>query len=358
MHYRRLGRTGLQVSEISLGASGLRGPSTEYALRMVRRAIELGVNYFDTASVYGDSEPKLGMALEGVRREVFIATKVDATTAADAEQELAASLRRLRTDYVDVLALHDIRSPEDLDRRTAPGGAWEALEHAREAGTARFIGITGHRHDLLVRALRRCDADLVLFILNIVERGALQELIPLALERDIGLVVMKPLAMGALPPRLALRYILSHPVSCAIPGPTRLDWLEADIAAGDTALPLSEEELARIERLRGEHDRARCRLCSLCEPCPQGVRIAYALGTYRFYNDARNMGPRGVASFPWGEWAREHLPRELATVTAGIRRCDGCGQCEPRCPYGLPIVQQLRAMLPALAEMQGVVSGW
>ncbi len=358
MHYRRLGRTGLQVSELGLGAGGLRVSTNDYATGMVRRAIELGVNYFDTSPDYGDSEDKLGLALQGVRQNVYLATKVNAITADDAEREIATSLRRLRTDYLDVLQLHGVTRPEELDRRTASGGAWEALERARERGVARFVGFTGHRHDVLAEALRRCDADTVLFIFNLVERGALQELIPLGLKRDIGMVVMKPLAMGALPHRLALRYLLSHPISCAIPGPSRLDWLEADMAVSDTALPLGEDELAEIERLRAGMDDRRCRLCYRCEPCPQGVSIGFPLGTYRFYNDTRNMGREGMASFPWGEWARQGLPAELNDLATRMARCDRCGICETRCPYGLPIVQMLAEMLPVLTELQERVQAW
>ena len=169
---------------------------------------------------------------------------------------------------------------------------------------------------------------------------------------------MKPLAMGLLPPRLALRFILNQPVSCAIPGPTRLEWLEENIAAAEGPLELTDDEQAEIERLRLQHDGSRCRLCYLCQPCPLDVPIAYSLGTYRFYNDFRNMGKEVMQSFPYGEWARKHLPEELARITAGVDRCNGCGQCEPRCPYGLPIVEMLRGMKPALGKMREIVSAW
>ena len=358
MRYRRLGRTGLSVSEIGLGAAGLRLSSTEYAVQMVRRALDLGVNYFDTASSYGDSEDKLGIALEGRRQEVFLATKLDAATAEEGEREFAACLRRLRTDYVDVLHLHGLTDFEDLDRRTAAGGAWNMLRRAKAEGRARFIGVTAHRHDVLVGALRRCEIDVVLLIMNLVELGATKELIPLAQQQDVGITVMKPLAMGLLPPRLALRFLLSQPVSCVVPGPSRLEWLQSDLAVSDTPLPLGEDEEAEIERLRAEYDSTRCRLCFLCQPCPLGVEIGFALGTYRFFHAVQNMGREESLSFPWGDWARAHAPLELARVTAGIERCDGCGQCEPRCPYGLPIVRMLKDMLPALREVQDMLSTW
>lgn len=358
MRLRKLGRTGLLVSEIGFGASGLRLSSTEYAVQMVHRALELGVNYIDTASAYGDSEDKLGIALEGRRQNVFLATKLDAVTAKDAENEFHGCLQRLRTDYVDVLHMHGVLDVEDLDRRMASGGVWSFLRRAKKEGRTRFIGLSAHRHEVLVEAMRRDEVDVVLLIMNLVEREAANELIPMALEQGVGTTVMKPLAMGSLPYRPALRFLLDQPVSCVLPGPTRLEWLESNLEVAEIPLPLSENELAEIERLRQLHDGSRCRLCFRCRPCPAGVNIGFILGTYRFFSDVRNMKREGLSSFPWGDWARRNAPLELARIVDSIDRCDGCGQCESRCPYGLPIVQLLKDMLPALREMRELVSAW
>ena len=356
MRYRRLGRTGLQVSEIGLGGGGLRCSTTAYAVALIGRALELGINYIDTASSYGDSEAKVGIALEGRRKQASIATKLDARTARDARREFADSLARLRTDYVDVLHLHAVNSIEDLDRCMSRGGAWEAMQRAREEGAARFLGITGHRHEVLVEALKRDVFDVALFIMNVVERDAEKELIPLALARDIGMTVMKPLATGLVPAGLALRYLLTYPVATVLPSATRSDWLEEDVAAIEG--PLSEAERAEAERWRSDLEHVRCRICSLCEPCPEGIKIGSLLGTYRFYNEFRSMGRQRFLAFPWGGWARASFSKELDARMAAIAGCTECGDCEPGCPHQLPIAKMLKAMLPTLRELKEITKSW
>ncbi len=359
MRYRRLGRTGLQISEIGIGGGALRCATDEYAVGMIRRALELGLNYIDTATAYGDSEAKIGLALKGRRQDAYVATKLDAVTANEARKEFAESLGRLQMDYVDVLSMHGVNSLADLEKRMAPGGVWDAMQEAKREGRTRFLGITGHLHDVLVEALSRDVFDFTLFIMNIVEQDATQELIPLCVRRDIGMTVMKPLATGLLPNRLALRYLLSQPVASVVPGAVRLDWLEDNLSVSDSSdQPLSAAELAEIDRLYRELATVRCRICDKCEPCPQGIRMGYVLGTYRFYDEYRQMGREGTMSYPWGEWSRRRLPDELDRHIASIARCDDCGQCEPRCPHRLPIVQMLRDMMPALEDMKEITSAW
>lgn len=359
VHYRRLGRTGLQVSEIGIGGGGLRCSSTSYAVELIQRALELGVTYIDTATAYGDSETKVGLALAGRRKDAIVATKLDSVTAEDGEKEFAASLGRLRSDYVDVLHMHAIASLEDLDRRMAPGGVFDVLRRAKQDGRARFIGLSGHRHAVLAEALSRDVFDVTIFIMNIVEQDAAKELIPLALRKDIGMTVMKPLATGMIPSNLALRYLLTQPVSSVVPSGSSIDWLESNVAVSDSMnVPLSEGERAEIERLHHELAHVRCRICWLCEPCPQGIKIGSLLGTYRFYTEFRSRGREGTLVFPWGEWARANLPKELDSHMAAIARCDNCGECESKCSYGLPIVDMLRSMMPALQEMKEITSIW
>ncbi|MCL5025268.1 MAG: aldo/keto reductase [Chloroflexi bacterium] len=359
MRYRRLGRTELQVSEIGIGGGGLRCSTAGYAVELLRRALELGVNYIDTATAYGDSETKVGLALQGRRKDAVIATKLDAVTAAEGESEFAASLERLRTDYVDVLHLHGVQDLEDLDRRMASGGVFDVLRRAKRDGRARFVGVTGHRHEVLVEALQRDVFDVTLFIMNIAEQDATKELIPLALRKNIGMTVMKPLATGLLPSKLALRYLLAHPVGSVVPSGSTIEWLESNVAVSDMShLPLTAEEQAEIERLHRRLAHVRCRICGLCDPCPQGIKIGDLLGTYRFYNEFRSRGREGVLSFQWGDWARANFPKELEDHLAAIARCDDCRECEPRCPHQLPIVSLLRDMVPAMQELKSITAIW
>jgi hypothetical protein len=358
MKYRRLGKTGLQVSDIGIGGGGLRCSTDDYAIKMIHRALELGLNYIDTAVVYGDSEAKVGMALEGRRSDAYVATKIDAINAEEGEKEFAGSLQRLRTDYVDILHLHGIEDSADLAKRTAPGGAYDVLRRAKQDGRARFIGVTGHRHDVMTEAVKTGLFEVVLFIMNIVEQDATKELIPECLKRNIGMTVMKPLATGMVPSRLALRYLLSQPIAVACPSASRLEWLEDYISVSELPMPLTAGEQADIARLHQELYHTRCRICGLCDPCPQDIRMGYILGTFRFFNEYRSAGREATLSFPWGAWSKERFPLELANHMAAIERCNDCGECEPRCPFGLPIRQLLRDMLPPMRELQAITRVW
>jgi aryl-alcohol dehydrogenase-like predicted oxidoreductase len=170
MQYRPLGKTGLDVSVIGLGGVQLNSSSTEYAVRIVQRALDLGVNYIDTARDYGDSEIKVGIALKGRRERCYVSTKTGAITYHAAWRQINESLERLQTDHVDNLHLHGLVDIHDLDERTGPGGALGALIQARQQGMARHIGCTSHLSSVLIAAMERFDFETILIPLNIIER--------------------------------------------------------------------------------------------------------------------------------------------------------------------------------------------
>ena len=346
MEYRPLGETGLRVSVLGLGCAQLGASKIDLAADIARRAVELGINYFDVASNYDDAETKLGIALEGIRERVILSTKIHALTRDDAWRELNLSLERLRTDHVDNLHLHALERGADLDVRLGPGGAIEALQRARDEGLTRHIGGSAHQSATLLAALERFPFEIILIPMNIVEREPLDALIPLCQARGVGITVMKPLATGILPPQLALRWLATQPIATAVAGTTTLAELEENVAAMEQEPGLSAEELADIEAVRRRFDPERCRICQQCEPCPQGIPIAMTLGTDCVWDHLRNMGAEAFHAFPWGRAAMEiDLPRRTELI-ARIEACDDCGYCEQHCPHHLPIRERLRAMLP------------
>lgn len=355
MQYRALGNTGLEVSSIGLGCAQLGSSCTEYAVRLVQRALELGINYFDVARGYRDAEVKIGLALDGQREEAILSTKTSAKTREDAWRAIHESLERLKTEYVENCHLHGLRDAEDLDTRLGPGGALEALIQAREQGLVQHIGCTSHRSRTLVQALQRFDFEVILVPMNLVECEPLEELIPLCLDRGVGVTIMKPVATGLLPAPLALKWLLNQPIATAVPGATTLEELEEDALVGHIQDPsLTSDERAGVEALRGEWEHLRCRICRECEPCPQGIPIALTLGTDLMYDHHRTMGREGFRSFAWSEEAiRRDLQARVETI-ALIESCDRCGTCEEGCPHGLPIVEMLESMVPAMREMTSV----
>ncbi|MFH1086708.1 MAG: aldo/keto reductase [Chloroflexota bacterium] len=351
MQLRALGATGIQASAIGLGCGQLGSPSTAYAVELVQRAVELGVTYFDVARSYRDAETKLGLALEGRRQTVVLSTKTGGKTRDEAWGHVTESLKQLRTDYLDNVHLHGLRSGEDLDRRLGPGGALEALVEARAQGVVRHIGGTSHSAATLVEALERFPFEVILVPMNLVEREPLERLIPLCRERGVGVTIMKPVATGLLPAGLALKWLLNQPIAAAVPGATTIEEAEANALVGHGDLTLSPAEENEIACLRQYWAQRRCRICGACLPCPQEIAVPMVLGTDVMYDHYRTMGPEGFRTFSWSRQALERDLRDRERIVAGIESCDHCGECETRCPYGLPVMEMLPTLLPAMRDM-------
>ncbi len=361
MHYRTLGATGLRASVVGLGAAQLSSGNTEYAVRMVQRALDLGINYFDTARAYGDSEIKVGLGVRGRREQAIISTKTHASTRDDARRHIDESLQRLQTDYLDNVHLHGL-SADNFEQMLGPGGALEALIEAKEQGLIRHIGATSHHWRVLMRALDRFDFEVFLVMMNLVEYEPLAELLPLCAKRGVGVTVMKPVATGLLPARLALRWLLAQKVGSddgaadavhvVAPGATTLEELEENALSGDGDLSLTPEEQAQVPLLRAEWQHQRCRCCDACNVvCAQKIGPGYTLGTDVAYDHYRTMGPQRFRAFAWSREAVEHdLPHRRKLIEA-IEACDHCGKCEAACRYGLPIMEMLPKMLPAMRDM-------
>jgi hypothetical protein len=355
MQYRPLGNTGLQVSAIGLGTAQLGSSNTGYAISIVQRALELGINFFDVARGYRDAEVKLGLALKGKRDQAIISTKTVSKTRDDAWRDFNESLERMGVDYVDNCHLHGLRpGVEDLNQRLGPGGALEALIEAKRQGLTRHIGATSHRPEVLVEAIRRFDFEAILVPMNIVEQEPLNELIPLCQSKNIGVTIMKPLATGLLPSRLALRWLLNQPIASAVPGATTLEELEQNTVAGYGDYTLSAEEQAQVQELRKGLDQVRCRVCYACLPCGKDINIPTTLGTDVMFDHYRTMGRDTFRVFPWSRPALEKDIESRKQTIASIEACDRCGDCEKRCSYGLPIVDMLQAALPIMQDMMGI----
>ncbi|GAB4272923.1 MAG: aldo/keto reductase [Deferrisomatales bacterium] len=199
---RTLGKTGVQVSALGLGGEGILRTYGRFreAAQVIRKALEVGVTYFESARAYADSEEYLGRSLGPDRKRVFLATKTHNRRARGARAHLDESLTLLRTDWVDLWMLHDLRTQADLDTIAGPGGALEVVDRAKQAGEVRFAGVSGHQDpDILRRALDLYPFDCVLLPVNPAEpfAGAFADaVLPAARERDLGVIAMKTLCRG------------------------------------------------------------------------------------------------------------------------------------------------------------------
>lgn len=327
MEYITLGKTGLQISKLGFGGIPIQRVDAATTKELIHKMVEKGINYIDTARGYTVSEEYLGEALEGCRDKFVLATKSMARTKEAMAADIETSLKNLRTDYIDIYQVHN-PSLEQLEQVMAPGGALEALMEAKEAGKIGHIGLTGHLIELFEKAVDLDWVETFMFPYNIVERQG-EELMRKCTERNIGFIVMKPLAGGAIEDaELALRFICANPdVSVVIPGMYDLKEIDINLAAVQNDAPLSEEELAKMDAIREQLGSNFCRRCNYCQPCTVGINIS-SVFLFQGYLDRYGLE----------DWAKDRYN----TLPIKASACIGCGACEPRCPYNLPIREMLR----------------
>ncbi len=334
MEYRILGKTGMSISRLGFGGIPIQRIDAEGTKALMRKLKDAGVNFIDTARGYTVSEEYLGYALEGIREDFIIATKSMARTKEAMAADIEVSLKNLRTDYIDLYQVHNA-TPEQLNQVVAPGGALEALLEAKAAGKIRHIGLTSHSLDTFEMALTMDWVETFMFPYNIVETQA-EKRIKACMEKNIGFICMKPLAGGAIEnATAALRYICANEaVTVVIPGMADPKELEQNIAAVSDSSPLTVEEKALFLEIRNTLGTQFCRRCNYCQPCSAGINIS---GAFLFDGYLQRYG--------LADWARSRY----ATLEHPASECIGCGACEARCPYNLPI----RKMLKTVAEHFG-----
>ena len=228
MKYRELGRTGFKVSEIGFGGIPIVPLAREEAVAVVRHCFEKGVTFFDTANMYPTSEEKLGAALKPCRKEAVIATKTAQRDAAGAAEHIDLSLRQLQTDWIDLYQLHNVSNPEALSQVLAAGGAYEAVAKAREAGKIRFIGISSHSIPTAMEALKSGLFQTLQFPFNFIEDMPCRELHPLARDREMGILGMKPFCGGVVDNApVSFKFLRQFPDVIPLPG---FDTVEETVA--------------------------------------------------------------------------------------------------------------------------------
>jgi predicted aldo/keto reductase-like oxidoreductase len=353
MKKRRLGRTNLNVSVIGFGGEWIVPSSVENACEMLRRGFDLGINYFDTARIYGNSEEKVGMALEDVRDKVVIATKTFHLFDLDAAWvDLKQSLRNLRTDRVDIVLMQHIDNESTLERvMEEEKSVLSVLKEARSQGKLDFIGVSGHKPYILAKAIQTGEFDMILVPFNIISREVTEELLPLAKKLDVGVATMKPFGgpdlrfvqyelskivpekaefnrifgEGNIKPERSLRFVLAHDVHTVVSGFSTIEEVESAAKVGEKFTGLTQEEKADV-RFGELPPSPFCRDCGLCLRCPEGLKIPLILGLDKYFTYY------GIT-----DWTREVYERLAIKVDS----CTKCGECEPKCPYKLPIIKML-----------------
>lgn len=323
---RVLGRTNIKISRVGFGGIPIQRITQDDTNKVIDELIKQGVNFIDSARGYTISEEYIGNAINGKRDNFILATKSMSRTYDEMIKDVDISLRNLRTDYIDLYQLHNVKIDE-YDNIFNDDMAYKALLDCKNQGKIKNIGITSHNVETIKKAVYSNKFDTIQFPYNIVEDQA-DEIFKEANKRNIGVIVMKPLAGGAIDnAKLAIRYILSKDyIDVAIPGMDSVNQVVENTSIIDD-LNITKEDEDNINEIRSKLGNRFCRRCEYCMPCPVGINIPMNFlleGYYSRYN--------------LKEWSKDRY-KSLETKASD---CIECGKCESKCPYDLPIREMLK----------------
>lgn len=313
----RLGRTNLTVSKNGFGALPIQRVAKNEAIRILRRAYEGGINYFDTARFYTDSEEKIGEALSDARENIIISTKTMCTEVEGFWRELKTSLSLLKTDYIDIYQFHN---PPFCPKQNDGTGLYEAMLEAKARGMIRHIGITSHKLKIAEEAVLSGLYETLQFPFSYLASEKEEALVRLCEENDVGFICMKALAGGLITRSdVAYAYLANYPVA-PIWGIQRECELDEFLSYNENPPELTPERIAYIKKEREELSGEFCRGCGYCMPCPVGIEI--------------NNCARMSLMLRRAPMAMSLTPQQQEKMKK-IEDCINCGQCKAKCPYGL-----------------------
>ncbi len=377
MQYTEFGKTGIQVSRLGFGC--MRFPSREVdgrkvfdeeeSIRMMHRAMELGVNYFDTAPGYCEKQSEIivGKALKGRRDKVYLSTKYPSEEASgdDLERKLETSLKKLDTDYIDFYHMWGISLKTFVERLDTPDGPMARARKLRDAGVIRHISFSFHdAPENMIEIIQRGEGVFasVLCQYNLLDR-ANEDAIAYAHEQGLGVTIMGPVGGGRLgapskviqdllpgkvqsSAEMALRFVMNNKnVNIALSGMSSMDMVEENAAVASNMEPLTPEEEARIAASLEENRRLAdlyCTGCNYCMPCPKGINIPEIFKMMNYHR------VYGLTKFARDNYAR--IGKEPWLNFQNAAACVQCGACEKKCPQHLHIREQLRAAHEALGN--------
>lgn len=325
---RVLGKTNLKIKEIGIGGIPIQRLNQKEVNEIIKELISCDINFIDTARGYGNSEELIGEAIKNVRDKFIIATKSMSRTYEAMKKDIQISLEKLQTSYIDIYQLHNVPINENID------GALKALLEAKDRGLVRHIGVTTHSVEALEKFVESSVFETIQFPYNIVETQA-ERIFERAKKNNIGVIVMKPLAGGAIEDgSLALKFVLNNKnISVAIPGVESIEQvrINSSVVAGD----YTKQEVEKIKKVKNDLGNDFCRRCGYCMPCPQGINIPFSF-LCEGYHERYNLQ----------EWAKERY----SAMKVKASQCVECGVCETRCPYELKIREKLKKVVKILEE--------
>lgn len=313
-----LGSTGIKVLQNAFGALPIQRDSTELAVKLLRRAYEGGMRFFDTARAYSDSEEKVGIAFEGMRDKVYIATKTMAKTPEQFWEQLETSLSLLKTDYIDIYQFHCV---EQCYKPGDGTGMYECMLEAKKQGKIRHIGITAHKLEVAFDCVNSGLYETMQYPFSYLAAPREIELVNLCKEKNVGFIAMKGLAGGLIVhSKAAMAYMMQYDNVLPIWGIQREHELEEWISYMDNTPAYDDELRSFVEKEQQELMGEFCRGCGYCMPCPKGIMI----------NQCARMSLM-LRRAPSKNWLSDNMQAEMKK----IEMCTGCGACHKKCPYSL-----------------------
>lgn len=313
-----LGRTGICVQKNGFGALPVQRVSLNEAKIILRKAYENGIQFFDSARAYSDSEEKIGLALSDVRENIYISTKTMATTVQAFWEDLETSLKMLKTDYIDIYQFHN---PSFCPKPGDGTGLYEAMLEAKNQGKIHYIGLTNHGWKVAKEAIESDLYDTLQFPFSYLASEKEEELVRLCEEHNVGFICMKALSGGLITRSdIAYAYLLQYKNALPIWGIQKESELDEFISYQKKAPVLTKDIEEIIQHDRKELAGHFCRGCGYCMPCPQGIII----------NQCARMSLM-LRRAPAENWLLEKWQAEMNK----IKDCIHCGKCMTHCPYGL-----------------------
>ena len=332
-----LGKTGITVCRNGFGALPIQRIGKEDAAYLVKKAYENGVNFFDTARAYTDSEEKLGYATSSFRDKIYIATKTAAMNGEELKKDLETSLSLLKTDYIDIYQFHN---PTFCPKPGDGTLLYEAMVDAKKEGKIRHIGITNHRLGVAKEAIESGLYETLQFPFSYISGEKELELLNLCRENDMGFIAMKGLAGGLLNnSRVCYAFMSQFDNVLPIWGVQRERELDEWLSYNNNPPVMDDEIKEIIEKDRKELSGDFCRGCGYCMPCPMGIKISECARMIQMIRRSPS---------------ESQLSEEAKAMMANIHNCVKCGKCMDKCPYSLPIPTLLEKNLE---DYEGIIEG-
>ena len=332
-----LGETGIVTEQTGFGCLPIQRISEQDAVRLLQKAYDGGITFFDTARAYSDSEEKVGAAFAGMREKIYIATKTGAKTGDALRKDLETSLKMLRTDYIDVYQFHN---PSFCPKPGGEDGLYDAALEAQRAGKIRHIAITNHRHSVAREAVESGLYATLQFPFSYLSSDLELELVNCCRECNMGFIAMKGMAGGLIRDGYTAAAFMAQQEGVLPIWGVQHEWeLDQFLDCLKNGVEMTQEREATIQRDRAELAGEFCRGCGYCMPCPAGIEI----------NNAARMSLM-IRRAPTAGWLSPGWQEKMKK----IENCIHCNQCMSKCPYGL---NTPKLLLENYRDYQDVLDG-